>query len=110
MPGVRRSELWSLAKFLVLVGGIVLLVTGLVELLSGGVSLLAESVLNGVGGIGEGVVKVVVGLIGLLAYRFLKSLAWTIVVLILGIIAGGLGGVLLLLGAVVALVATFVRR
>ena len=110
MPGVRKSELWSLAKVLVLVGGIILLVTGLVEVLSGGVSLLAESVLNGVGGVGEGIVKVVVGLIGLLAYRFLKSLAWTIVVLILGIIAGGLGGVLLLLGAIVALMATFVRR
>ena len=109
MPGVRKSELWSLAKVLVLVGGIVLLVTGLLQVLSGGVSLLAESVLNGVGGVGEGLVKVVVGLIALFAYRFLKSLAWAIVVLVLGIIAGGLGGVLLLLGAIVALVATFVR-
>ena len=110
MPGVRKSELWSLAKVLVLVGGIVLLVTGLLQVLSGGVSLLAESLLNGVGGVGEGMVKVVVGLIGLLAYRFLRSIAWTIVVLVLGIIAGGLGGVLLLLGAIVALVGTFVRR
>jgi hypothetical protein len=109
MRGVLRGELWSLAKLLVLVGGLVLLIYGILGVLSGGVSVFAESLLNGAGRIGEGAVKIVIGLIALLAYRFLKSLAWTIVVLILGIVAGGLGGILMLIGGIIALVAHFVR-
>jgi hypothetical protein len=99
----------NLARILVLIGGIVLIIFGIIGVIAAPIIGFIEGLSQGLGRFGEGILQIIIGFIALLGHRQLKSLAWTIIILVAGIIAGGLGGVLLILGSVIALVIMFIK-
>jgi hypothetical protein len=109
MTAVQNLQLSNLARILVLIGGIVLIIIGIIGIIASPIIGFVEGLSQGLGRLGEGILQIVIGFIALLGHRQLKSLVWTIIILVAGIIAGGLGGVLLILGALIALVITFIK-
>ncbi|HZY94108.1 MAG TPA: hypothetical protein VFE98_04505 [Candidatus Bathyarchaeia archaeon] len=107
-PG-QNVQLSNLARILVLLGGIVPIIVGIIGVIASPIIGFVEGFSQGLGRFGEGILQIIIGFIALLGHRQLKSLAWTIVILVLGIIAGGLGGVLLIIGALIALVIMFIK-
>lgn len=108
-----KAQLASIAKLLLLIGGLLLLVAGAFEItdvrsaleLSPGVRSIA-SLTN----IGAGIVAVFLGILALLGTRQILNPAWNVVLLILGIVVGGLGGVLVFIGSLIGLVEIYVKR
>lgn len=93
---------------LVLIGGILLVVFGLIAILSS--PLYAFSPLTALGNIGSGIVGIVIGIICIIGARYVGTLAWAIVLLILGIIAAGPGSILVVLGALLGLVSALTHH
>jgi hypothetical protein len=89
---MKHRELVTLGKLIFIVG----LVVTLIEVIQG---ILHRGVL------GEHLVLSMLALIvGAFAVRKIPELAWMVAVIVLGYLAGGIGGVLLLLGALLALI------
>ncbi|MEM4250540.1 MAG: hypothetical protein QW828_01700 [Candidatus Bathyarchaeia archaeon] len=53
---------------------------------------------------GDLVINIVCGFVGILASRRIDTSAWSVVLIVAGVVAGGIGGTLLLLGGILALV------
>ena len=92
-------------QILVLVGGIITLIFALIGWIGVSVSFVR---MPGMGGIGAGFLGLIIGLIcGLIAIFGSKragDLVWSIILIIVGIVAGGIGGILVVIGAIIALV------
>jgi hypothetical protein len=89
---MRHRELVTLGKLILIVG----LVVTLIEVVQG--------VMHG-RPLGERwVLSLLALVVGTLAIRKIPELAWMIAVIILGYLAGEIGGVLLLVGALLALI------
>ncbi|MBS7622114.1 hypothetical protein KEJ39_00345 [Candidatus Bathyarchaeota archaeon] len=56
---------------------------------------------------GDMAINIVCGFIALLASRRIDMTAWAVVLIALGVVAGGIGGTLVLLGGILALVGRF---
>jgi len=97
---------------LILVGGVIMLVLGVIQFIGAGAiqGLLSSSPrLSGlrlglVSGAGV-LIDVIGGIIAIVGSRHPGGLVWSIVLIILGLIVGGWGGILVLAGAIIALVA-----
>ena len=105
----QNLELSNLARILVLVGALILIVVGIVGILVAPIVGLVEGIAVGLGRISQGVLQIIIGFIALLGHRQLRDLAWTIIILLLGVFAGGLGGGLLIVGSLIALVIMFIK-
>ena len=105
----QHAQLSELARILVLVGGIVLVIFGIIGVLASPIVGFTQGFFEGIGRLGQGLLQIVIGLIAFFGHRQLKSLAWTVVILVLGIIAGGLGGILMVIGALIAIMTIFVK-
>ena len=92
---------------LALVGGIILALFGLVSWI-GNTILLPFTALASLGSAAHGFITLVIGIIAIIGSRYVSRLDWGIVLLILGIIAGGLGGTLVFLGALLGLISRMV--
>jgi hypothetical protein len=58
-----------------------------------------------VGGLtGDIIINTVCGVIALISSRKIHSLAWIVVLIVVGVIAGGVGGTLVLLGGILGLI------
>ncbi len=56
------------------------------------------------------IVSIVVGILALIGAGLIRNPAWSIVLLVLGfLLIGSLGGILVFIGALIALIATFVK-
>jgi hypothetical protein len=93
--------LGRVAYLLVLIGGILLVVFGLVSLI--GTSIANFSLISGFG-LGAGIVQIILGIIALIGAKSASRLEWAIILIIVGLIAGGVGGILVLLGGIVSLI------
>lgn len=109
MTSGQNAQLSNLARILVLIGAIVLIIVGIIGVIASPIIGFVEGFSEGLGHFGQGILQIIFGVIALLGHRQLKSLSWIIVILVLGIVAGGLGGVLLIIGALIALVITFIK-
>jgi hypothetical protein len=87
---------------LALIGGILIVVFSLLGIL--GTSLFAFSPIVAIGALAYGLVGLIIGLICIVGSKYVGNLGWAIVLIILGIIVGGIGGVLVVLGALLGLV------
>jgi len=104
-----RKSLRSLARVLFLVGGIILILGAVLEVGGGlrGILDFAPQIPS-LGSIAGLLIDVVAGLLALAGIGQVSNPAWSIILLILGFLAGGLGGILVIVGAIVALVAIFI--
>ena len=96
------SYLTYAGYILALIGGIVIVISGLLRII--GSPFFAISVLAAIGTFGYGVIELIIGLICVAGSRYVGNLGWAIVLIILGIIAGGIGGILVILGALLGVV------
>jgi hypothetical protein len=94
-------SLGRVAYLLVLLGGIIMVVFGLASLI--GTSIANFSLLSGFG-IGAGIVQIILGIIALIGAKKAGQVEWAIILIVVGLIAGGVGGILVLLGGIVSLV------
>ena len=102
---MAQTSLGRVAYYLALIGGVLLVIFGLLNLLAiglGGPSLLYWSVYS----FGySGIVMLICGVIAVIGARSVTTLVWAVVLIIVGLIGGGLGGLLVLLGGIIGLLA-----
>lgn len=104
-----KKSLRSLARVLFLVGGLILILDVLLQVGFGLSGLLDFAPrIPSLGSIVGLLIGLIAGVLGLAGIGQVSNPAWVVVILILGFLAGGLGGILLILGAIIALVAIFV--
>lgn len=103
MSKAVKIEVKGLARILVLIGGILLILFGLVTVLGGSL----ESRYLGISLSGS-IFGLAVGLIALYGHSRIGEIVWAVVLAVLGYFAGGLGGLLVLLGSLIALIMHFV--
>ncbi len=92
---------------LALIGGILIVVYGLLGLL--GSSFLIFSPLRFLSDVVYSVAGIVIGVICIIGSRYVSTLVWGIILLILGLIAGNIGGTLVVLGALLGIVSTLIK-
>jgi hypothetical protein len=66
--------------------------------------LLVFSALASLGGAFHSLITLIIGIIAIVGSRYVARLDWGIALLVLGIIAGGIGGTLLFIGALLGLI------
>jgi hypothetical protein len=99
------SSLAYAGYILALIGGIIMVILGILDIL--GTPFFAFSALGALGALTIGIIQIILGLICIAGSKFVGTLVWAIVLLILGIIAGGIGGVLVIIGALLGLLSRF---
>jgi len=92
---------------LALIGGILIVVFALLGLL--GSAFLIFSPIAFLGGVIYSLAGIVIGIICIIGARYVSTLVWGIILLVLGLIAGGLGGTLVVLGALLGLISTLIK-
>lgn len=96
------SSLTYAGYILALIGGILIVISGLLRVL--GSPFLAISALAAIGTFAYGLVELLIGIVCVAGSKYVGNLGWAIVLIILGIIAGGIGGILVIIGALLGLV------
>lgn len=110
MPRKKTPTLSYVGYILVLVGGIIVLLFGLFDLLEVGVRIFRDiSLLSFLSGTLRALAQVVIGIICIIGSKFVSNLVWAIVLLVLGIVAGTLGGSLVVIGAILGLVSVLLK-
>jgi hypothetical protein len=92
---------------LVLIGGILLIIFGLIGML--GTALIPFSPLFFLGVAVHGLLILIIGIICIIGARQAGTLLWAIILLVLGIIAGGIGGTLVIVGALLGLISSLMH-
>ena len=87
-----------------LIGAIIIILTGLLSII-GSPFLAFFSPIGAIGLLGGGIVRLILGVICAVGAKYVRHLGWMIVLIVLGIIAGGPGGLLVVLGALIGLIA-----
>ncbi len=103
MTHSTKTEFGELARILVLIGGILLVVFGFLTVV--GASFEIRNLGVSISGTWFGIA---VGLIALWGHRYVREVVWAVILLVLGYAAGGLGGLLVLLGGLIGLLMRFV--
>jgi phosphate starvation-inducible membrane PsiE len=94
---------------LALIGGILIIVFGLLALIGNSLGSAFSPAGYYLTGALYSVVAIIIGVICVIGSRSVGTLVWAIVLLVLGIVSGGLGGILVILGALLGLVSIFVK-
>ncbi len=105
-----QVPLLTLARFLVLIGGVVLLIGGILQAIDvgGGIMDFSTNIAR-LGSLTGIVVGVIVGILALVGSREVANPAWSLILLILGLFVGSLGGILVFIGGLIGLVAHYVK-
>jgi hypothetical protein len=92
---------------LVLIGGIIIIISGLVHLLGSAflifspLAFLSRSVFS--------LITIAMGLVCAIGSKQVVIVAWAAVLLILGVLAGGIGGTLVVIGALLGLLSKLIK-
>jgi len=92
---------------LALIGGILLVLFGLLGLL--GSAFLIFSPIAFLSGTVYAVIQMGIGVLSIIGSKFVTNIGWAIILLVLGIVGGGLGGTLVVLGALIGLAVNFLK-
>jgi hypothetical protein len=101
--------LLTLARLLVLIGGVVLLIGGILQAIDLGGLMDFSTNLARLGSLTGIVVGILVGILALVGSREVANPAWSLILLILGLFVGSLGGILVFIGGLIGLVAHYVK-
>jgi hypothetical protein len=88
---------------LALIGGIILIITGALGFLGVAFIIIATG-LERLGTMGRDVFTIILGILAIVGARYTDTLGWSIGLIIIGLVASGLGGVLVLVGGILGLV------
>ena len=106
-----KATLRSIARLLLVIGGIILILEAVLQL-SGDIRFLLNFAprVPSLDFFTSAIVSILVGVLALVGAERVSSPAWGIILLVLGfLLIGSLGGILVFTGALIALVATFVK-
>ncbi len=104
-----QVPLLTLARLLVLIGGVVLLIGDILQAIDiGGLTDFSTDFAR-LGGLTGIVVGILVGILALVGSREVANPAWSLILLILGLFVGSLGGILVFIGGLIGLVAHYVK-
>jgi len=101
------SSLSYTAYILALVGGIIIVLSGALNLLGVTVELLrVTEILPFFSGTIRAIFHIIIGAVCIAGSKKVSTLTWAIILLILGLIAGNIGGTLVLVSAILGLIST----
>jgi hypothetical protein len=101
------SSLSHTGYLLALIGGIIIVLSGALHLLGATIDFFRVLELLPVfGGTIRAIVQIIIGAVCIAGSKYVSNLTWAIILLILGVIAGNLGGTLVLIGAILGLIST----
>lgn len=103
---MKQEDAYSLARAILLIGGIVALAFGATAL-GAQVSGNASNYANAIATDYTPLLTVIVGVVALVASSRIKDESVAIVMTVLGFLAGGLGGVLVAIGGIWALISRY---
>ena len=92
-----------------LIGGILIIVFGFLGLIGSSFGSAFSPAGYYVSGALYSIVAIIIGVICVIGSRSVGTLVWAIVLLVLGIVSGGIGGVLVILGALLGLISILVK-
>ncbi len=102
----KMATLAYAGYILALIGGIIIVILALLTII--GSPFFAYSVLGAVDALISGIIMLIIGVVCVIGSKFVGHLGWAIVLLILGIVAGGIGGsiggALVIIGALLGLI------
>ena len=101
-----KGTLAHLGYILALVGGILLIIFSILGMLSFAVSLPFGSPIGGF--FGSGIVALILGVVAVVLAKRVSELLWAVVLIIVGFLGGGLGGLLVIIGGILGLLARFI--
>jgi hypothetical protein len=106
-----QLPLSTIARVLILVGGIILIIGALLQIADfGGLFDIRPNFdIRGLTVLTGGIIAIVIGLLALIGSKQVTSPAWDIILLILGLLVGSLGGTLVFIGSIIGLVAIYVK-
>lgn len=106
------SEISRIAYILALLGGILLVIFGLLSFIGYSTENF-RSVLHwgffAYGDIGD-IVAIVCGVIAIIGAKSARTLVWAIVLIVVGVVGSGLGGLLVVLGGLLGLIAVATKK
>ena len=105
---MAKGSLGQLAYILALIGGIILVIQGILSFLGMAFIMFVPSIIGHIGGSYWGIIEIILGIIAIIGSKRATDLTWAIVLIVVGLIAGGLGGLLVLLGGIVGLLLRFI--
>jgi hypothetical protein len=94
---------------LALIGGILIIVFGLLGLIGNSFGSAFSPAGYYLSGVMYSIVAIIIGVICVIGSKSVGTLVWAIVLLVLGIVSGGLGGALVIIGALLGLISIFVN-
>jgi hypothetical protein len=109
-PRKKTPTLTYISYILALIGGIIISLFGLFDLLEVGVRVFRDiSLLSFLGGTTRALFEIVVGIVCAIGSKFVRNLVWAIVLLVLGLVAGTIGGTLVVIGAILGIASILLK-
>ncbi len=91
-PSKEKESAFQLARVLAILGGLFAIVAGALELTSLAARRNIPSLESVASTAGYGVLDIVLGIVALIGSRFVKRIVWSVVLIIVGVIAYPFGG------------------
>jgi hypothetical protein len=98
---MSSASVSQLAYYLALIGGIIMVLIGILGLIGYSIEGLGFHFYRFAY---SGIVTLICGIIAVIGAKSVKTVVWSIVLIIVGVIGGTLGGLLVLIGGIIGLI------
>ena len=103
--GRTNGMLWKIGYILALLGGIVIIALSLAAIIHYPLYLPIQVPLAGYAGIG--VISLILGVVAVVGSKRINELVWGIILMVVGFLAGGIGGLLAIIGGLIGLLSRY---